>query len=144
MRPCCAFAFAGRTHPGTNRPRVSTPKSRSGYRKIPILSMLMPFLPKTQEDRYLFEGEDGEPLSHQQFCNTMIRIGAKIDLHGATLHSLRHTFVTFMNNSGMDIKTIQALAGHASADITLNRYTHIQDAQIKTGAERMENWLQTA
>ena len=133
------------TYPRVNRAIVDTPKTHSGYRKIPILSMLMPFLPKTQEDRYLFEGEiEGEPLSHQQLVNTMKRIKRTIDLHGATPHSLRHTFITFMNNSGMDIKTIQTIAGHASADITMNRYTHAQDSQLKTGAERMENWLQTA
>lgn len=39
-----------------------------------------------------------------------------------TLHDLRHTFATRCIASGMDVKTLQSLLGHASAAITLDVY----------------------
>lgn len=37
---------------------------------------------------------------------------------------LRHTFCTNMANSGMDVKNLQYLMGHATVNITLNVYAH--------------------
>lgn len=59
------------------------------------------------------------------------RINKRINLHGATPHFLRHTFLTLASNSGIEPKMIQALAGHADISITLNRYVHAQIEPIK-------------
>ena len=40
-------------------------------------------------------------------------------------HLLRHTYITELCASGMDIKKIQYLAGHADAKMTLNVYSHV-------------------
>ena len=39
-------------------------------------------------------------------------------------HQLRHTFITQMFESGMDLKQVQYLAGHSTPDMTLRVYTH--------------------
>ncbi len=41
-----------------------------------------------------------------------------------TPHILRHTFCTNMMRAGVDVKAMQYLMGHTSADMTLNVYTH--------------------
>lgn len=41
-------------------------------------------------------------------------------------HLLRHTYITRLFESGLDIKEIQYLAGHTTVDMTLRVYTHYQ------------------
>ena len=41
-------------------------------------------------------------------------------------HQLRHTYITRLFESGLDIKEIQYLAGHATVNMTLRVYTHYQ------------------
>lgn len=42
-----------------------------------------------------------------------------------TCHSLRHTFTTRLVESGVNIKVIQELCGHARSDVTLDIYTTV-------------------
>ena len=41
-------------------------------------------------------------------------------------HQLRHTFITQLFESGLDLKQVQYLAGHATPDMTLRVYTHFR------------------
>ncbi|MFR8718452.1 MAG: tyrosine-type recombinase/integrase [Coprococcus comes] len=41
-----------------------------------------------------------------------------------TPHVCRHTFCTRQWQRGLNIKTIQALMGHASIEVTMDTYTH--------------------
>lgn len=47
-----------------------------------------------------------------------------IDFH-VTPHQLRHTYITNLLLAGVDVKTVQALAGHEHARITLDIYAHL-------------------
>lgn len=42
-----------------------------------------------------------------------------------TPHQLRHTYITTLCQSGMDVKKIQYLAGHSDIKMTLNVYSHV-------------------
>lgn len=42
-----------------------------------------------------------------------------------TPHQLRHTYITNLCKSGLDIKKIQYLAGHATVKMTLEVYSHV-------------------
>jgi len=47
-------------------------------------------------------------------------------------HSLRHSFCTLLVNSGVSVKAAQVLMRHSTAELTLNRYSHLyrgQDAE---------------
>ena len=48
----------------------------------------------------------------------------KIDFR-PTPHQLRHTYITRLIESGMDIKKVQYLAGHDDIRMTLNIYSHV-------------------
>lgn len=52
------------------------------------------------------------------------RAAQTLDFH-VTPHLLRHTYITRLCQSGMDIKKIQYLAGHSSVTLTLNIYAHV-------------------
>ena len=47
-----------------------------------------------------------------------------IDFH-VTPHQLRHTYISNLLLAGVDVKTVQALAGHENAKITLDIYAHL-------------------
>ena len=110
-------------------------------RDIPILDQLLPNLPNDNEDRLLF-GDGVNPWSGQQFRNTWTRINKTINLYDATAHVLRHTFLTYANNHGADPKTLQTLAGHASAQFTLSQYVHSKTEQLQRIGSIISNELE--
>lgn len=42
------------------------------------------------------------------------------DIEGLVIHSLRHTYASLAIKAGADVKTLQAVLGHASATETLD------------------------
>lgn len=53
-----------------------------------------------------------------------------MDFH-VTPHQLRHTYITNLLLAGVDVKTVQVLAGHEHAKITLEIYAHLTYNQPK-------------
>ena len=51
------------------------------------------------------------------------RVG--LDLDGWCLHELRHSYLTMLALEGVHPKVMQELAGHASSQITMEVYTHV-------------------
>ena len=56
--------------------------------------------------------------------NHFSRVAAACDIHGATFHTLRHTFATRAIEFDFDPKSLSEILGHANVNITLNRYVH--------------------
>ena len=54
-------------------------------------------------------------------------------------HLLRHTYITRLCESGMDIKKIQYLAGHSDIKMTLNVYSHVVGNSPKELIGAVEN-----
>lgn len=56
----------------------------------------------------------------------------------ADFHSLRHTYVTWLEGSGAGIKTRMELARHASPELTLGRYSHAQPALVRSAVDTLD------
>ena len=51
----------------------------------------------------------------------------------ADFHALRHTYITSLGRSGVDLRTLQLLAGHSKPELTA-RYSHRSDADLAAAA----------
>ncbi len=107
---------------------ISSPKTRSGVRTIPIPSCLTEYLTAQksralQDDAYLLTGKDTyiEPANYYMKYKRWLK---KLGLPRYSFHALRHTFATRCIESGFDVKTLSEILGHADVRITLNRYVH--------------------
>ncbi len=100
-----------------------------------VLETLSPL----KESGFIIGGES--PITMTTFNNTWHRINKMIDLHGATPHVFRHSYLTYMAGQTADLKTIQAIAGHSTIDMTMNRYVHAQPEKIKDAGKQMHALL---
>ena len=125
-----------------NQPHVGTPKTEKGARTIPIVGMLREHLEPIGEGEEFIIGGDA-PITEMMFKRTYQRIAKTIDLHGATPHVFRHSFLTYAQTVVTDIKTLQAIAGHADIQTTMNRYVHQQsDKIVETGKRVTDLFVQ--
>lgn len=53
-----------------------------------------------------------------------------------TIHDLRHTAASLAISSGANIKVLQRMLGHATADMTVNRYGHLLESDVDSVATR--------
>ena len=119
-----------------NRPVVGLPKSKAGIRMVPLKEELKMILCSCRErNGYVIRNshETDEPITETTYRRMWSRITKKIDMHGATLHCLRHTYAT-MTEAHTDAVTLMSVLGHADPKTT-RRYTHvIQDNVRKLAA----------
>ena len=120
-----------------NRPIVTDPKSKAGIRDIPLLPELKKILTEHRRRTGYIIGDGVSPITETSFCRRWERIDRLIDLHGATPHVFRHTFLT-MASDGIDTKTLQAIAGHSTYTLTFNRYVHKRDEKIRESASKLQ------
>lgn len=62
---------------------------------------------------------------------------------GLRFHDLRHTALSWMFQEGVNIKTVQAIAGHASIEMTA-RYIHDKPENLRIAVEKIGEIIDTA
>ena len=86
------------------------------------------FLPKSE---VLFLGTSGTALTRQGFWKTLKKIALKSGIpQNLHPHMLRHTFATDLLKSGMNLRSLQMLLGHADLQTT-QIYTHVAPEKLK-------------
>lgn len=105
---------------------VSTPKSRSSIRTIPLpkflIDMFKVFKPSNVNAFFITSSnKQPDPRTMQYRFKTLL---AQAGLRSINFHGLRHMFATNCVEIGFDVKTLSEILGHRSVEITLNRYVH--------------------
>lgn len=118
-----------------NRPVIGEPKSEAGKRQVPLDDRLADVLKPHRQLNGFILGEGVRPLTEKQFTRTWQRMNRTINLFGATPHVFRHTYITLAVSSGIDVKTLQAIAGHADVQMTLGRYSHKREEKVIEAGE---------
>ena len=102
----------------------------AGNRLIPLDEQLAALLQPCRQINGFIIGDGTEPITETTFKRMWERIGRWINLCGATPHVFRHTYITLAASSGMDVKTLQSIAGHSDIKMTLDRYAHERENNI--------------
>ena len=121
--------------------RVGEPKSKSGYRTIPLTDEAIRILKsqkaKNQIIKYIpdewaeqvFLCRKGEPVKNSTYDTALFKICDKANIKRFSMHVLRHTFATRCIEGGMLPKTLQKILGHSNIGITMNLYVHITEEE---------------
>ncbi len=84
---------------------------------------------KGKENKYIFSKD--EPLTTRNIQKIIKGTRQRAGVNKrVTPHTLRHSFATHLLESGVDIRMIQTMLGHANLNTT-QVYTHISSEQIK-------------
>lgn len=133
---------------------IKEPKTKSGYREIPIPDLLFTELIQyisKHKTFYLFPMKNGEPSSRSSFRKMWNSIMKKTQCTAEVLakkiaqdenvkifydtsisftpHIFRHTYATNLYYANIDIKKAQYLLGHSSLEMTLKVYTHLDNTK---------------
>jgi integrase len=126
---------------GGKKLRFKEPKTPQGRRNISLPAELVSVLRshwkdqqehrlalgmgKAAPDDLVFAADDGGPMIPRTVSREWLRVVVEKKLPKVNFHALRHTHVSQLIDSGMDVLTISKRIGHAGPHITLSVYGHL-------------------
>jgi integrase len=108
------------------------PKSAAGVRTVPLSEQLVAVLKAwrvrsrfSRPEDLIFHNSQGGYVGHDNLIKR--RFVPLLDAQGAQFnwHGLRHYAVSCWIEAGLPPKTVQTFAGHASLQVTMDRYGHL-------------------
>lgn len=105
---------------------ISAPKSECSIRKIPLPDNIFQLISaaRCQGNTYFLTGLSNTFVEPRTLQNRFKVVIKTCNIDNANFHALRHTFATRCIELGFDAKSLSEILGHASVNITLNRYVH--------------------
>jgi integrase len=82
-------------------------------------------LGKAGNDALVFPRADGSPFPPDSLTSDWARTLRLLKLPKITLHALRHTHVSQLIASGLDVVSVSRRIGHSNPTVTLNVYAHL-------------------
>lgn len=118
---------------------ITSPKSDSSIRIIPLPENLVELLVcyRTVSTGYFMTNSEYKFIEPRTMQNHFKAVLKECSIAPANYHALRHTFATRCIELGFDIKSLSEILGHASVNITMNRYVHPTLTLKKENMERL-------
>lgn len=130
---------------GGSRFTLDTPKTKTSLRQIPLCTPLHAYLCElraadAKAEHFVLTGTNRflSPRAAAYRFSALLRRCGLPPLH---YHVLRHTFASRCVESGIDVKSLSELLGHANAAVTLNIYVHSSLEQKRAQLERLSAFL---
>ncbi|WP_431871068.1 tyrosine-type recombinase/integrase [Nocardiopsis eucommiae] len=124
---------------------VEQPPKNGRFRTVPVPRSLVPELRSFVEgrpvDALVFTTRRGAPLRIRNWRNREFALAVRaagLDGMGLTPHKLRHTAASLAIAAGADVKVVQAMLGHKTATMTLDRYGHLFPDRLDEVADAMD------
>ena len=117
--------------------RISTPKSESSTRDIPLPKFLIAKLSAIEKGSGFLIQKNGKFIEPNVYARRYKKILEELDIPYRKFHATRHTFATRALEIGMDVKTLSEILGHSSPTITLNLYSHSLPEHKKKEMDRL-------
>ena len=106
--------------------RITSSKTKSGIRTIPIHDRIWPIIEHRLNTMYVVQECRTYSSLSREFNKAIKAINAK-----HTTHDCRHTFATRLDNEGANYNAKRLLLGHASGNVTDGVYTHKSLGQLR-------------
>jgi integrase len=111
----------------------SAPKSIAGVRTVPLSDQLMAMLKTwrlksqfSKMDDLIFPNRNGRYVGHDNLIKRQfLPLFDELKVNRFNWHGLRHFAVSCWIEAGLAAKTVQTFAGHASLQVTMDRYGHL-------------------
>lgn len=122
---------------------VETLPKGNRTRRVPVPAAILPRLLELTEGQpdggYLFRAPRGGRWSVNNWRSRIwypaLQAAGMDEIDGLVIHSLRHTYASIAIKAGADVKTLQAVMGHASATETLDTYADLWPARTSEVAD---------
>lgn len=119
---------------------ITSPKSKSGIRSVPLPDHIFDLLKMHQKAQinllggkispYVFTSRTGHRLDRANMTRMYKRVAQRAGVQCRKFHTRRHTYITNCIEAGIDLPTVQELAGHSSIEQT-RQYVHVRSAHKK-------------
>ena len=119
--------------------RIRSGKSKKARRNMPLTDRAASMLRARQNGTALvFPNDDGHPylVTSIDHLDAKARKALKLP-KDFVVHSLRHTMLTRLGESGVDAFTIMRIAGHSSITVS-QRYVHPSPEAVERAFERLQ------
>ncbi len=122
------------------------PKTRTSIRRIDLTDDALDALDRARalqaadEDSssawrdlgYVFTTASGEPIDPRNALRSFSRIREAAGIDDGDIHSLRHSFATYLLLAGTPVEVVSKHLGHARTSITMDVYSHVTEEDRST------------
>ena len=123
-------------------------KSRPSFMTNEVKAMFES-LDQGSPDSLVFTDREGNQISSisNAFDRAVIELGLNNDITDSrnkfTFHCLRHTFASWLVQSGESLYTVKELLGHSTMAMT-ERYSHLASKNLKNAVKKLEDSLKAS